>query len=186
MLGPANAEYIIHEISNDDGYAWFAAVVDFATPIDGHGLPAGNDQLVATLVVNALPGAAAPQFSPVPFQDGVDMPPKYNVVSRDGGQAVQPVLVVGGVNLLLAFIRGDANRDGLLDISDVILVLNYLFILGPVPPCEDSADSNNDGNIDLADTIWVLNYLFVGGPAPSLPFPLPGVDPDEDDLGCDA
>ncbi|MFH1335866.1 MAG: M1 family aminopeptidase [Candidatus Zixiibacteriota bacterium] len=64
------------------------------------------------------------------------------------------------------FIRGDANHDGLVDISDVIYLINNLYAYGPDPLPYDSGDLNCNGIIDVADIIYLLNYLFKSGPAP--------------------
>ncbi len=64
-------------------------------------------------------------------------------------------------------IRGDANGDGLIDLTDAICLLNYLF-KGDSPPVPLAAgDANCDGTVDLADVVYLLNYLFKGGPPPS-------------------
>lgn len=72
------------------------------------------------------------------------------------------------------FIRGDANADTTLDLSDVILILMYLFDTGVEPVVLDACDANSDTNIDLADAIYLLTYLFGDGPPPAHPFPEPG------------
>jgi hypothetical protein len=61
------------------------------------------------------------------------------------------------------FIRGDANADGEINITDGIFVLNYLFLGGTTPPCTEAAEINDDGEINITDGIFVLNYLFLGG-----------------------
>ena len=108
----------------------------------------------------------------------------------------------GGFSLTLAstdetdvFSRGDGNGDGSLELTDGIIVLNYLFTGGDAPGCMEAADSDNDGQISLTDAVLILSYLFQGGNAPALPGP-PGVNtgcgPDTDvpgspgDLGCDS
>jgi hypothetical protein len=65
-----------------------------------------------------------------------------------------------------AFIRGDATRDGVIDISDVVYLLNYLFVGGPAPVPLAAGDANSDGIVDASDIVYLLNYLFVGGPPP--------------------
>lgn len=83
-----------------------------------------------------------------------------------------------------SFIRGDASQDGVLDLADAIVALDFLFQEGPLA-CEDAADSNDDGMLNIADPIYLLGYQFSGGPAPLAPFPDPGPDPtDTDGLGC--
>jgi serine protease AprX len=67
----------------------------------------------------------------------------------------------------LPYIRGDANGDGVIDISDVVYLINYLFIHGPAPiPVLDAGDATCDGVVDASDVVYVINYLFVNGPAP--------------------
>jgi len=66
------------------------------------------------------------------------------------------------------FLRGDANGDGVIDISDVVYLINYLFIHGPGPvPTLDAGDATCDGVVDASDVVYLINYLFVNGPPPS-------------------
>ena len=48
----------------------------------------------------------------------------------------------------IAFVRGDANVDGTVDISDPVFTLVFLFS-GAVPgiPCQDAADANGDAGV---------------------------------------
>lgn len=83
------------------------------------------------------------------------------------------------------FIRGDANFDGRVDLSDSIFLNNYLFKGGSSPGCNDAADVNDDGKVDISDGIYLNNYLFLGtGSPPPEPYPGAGVDPTIDELGC--
>ncbi|MCA8960665.1 MAG: hypothetical protein KDC38_09140 [Planctomycetes bacterium] len=85
------------------------------------------------------------------------------------------------------FVRGDANQDGVVDISDAVTVLAQLFIAGTSPPeCASTVDANDDGASDVSDVVFLLNQLFVPGALP-LPPPHPdcGVDPTPDVLDCD-
>jgi hypothetical protein len=85
------------------------------------------------------------------------------------------------------FLRGDANVDGALGMSDAIFLLHSLFGgQGFEIACRDAADSNDDGRVDISDPIYVLTFLFLGGPAPPQPFPEPGIDPTDDGLTCDS
>jgi hypothetical protein len=64
------------------------------------------------------------------------------------------------------YIHGDANGDGVIDISDVVYLLNYLFVGGPAPVPLAAGDATCDGVVDAADVVHLLNYLFVNGPPP--------------------
>ncbi len=86
------------------------------------------------------------------------------------------------------FIRGDANGDGHLDISDVIYTLLFLFRgdrLREPPSCLDALDANDDGRVNISDPTYLLNTLFRGGDPPPYPGPpIPGIDPTPDNLAC--
>jgi len=68
---------------------------------------------------------------------------------------------------LYSFLRGDANGDGVITITDAIYLLNYLFRDGPAPDPMAAGDTNCDDSIIIGDAIYLLNYLFRSGPAPS-------------------
>lgn len=82
------------------------------------------------------------------------------------------------------FVRGEANEDLRIDLSDAVFVLEYLFLGGKTPPCADAADVNDSGAVDLSDAVYLLSYLFLGGPPPPPPFGEPGTDRSEDELNC--
>jgi hypothetical protein len=64
------------------------------------------------------------------------------------------------------FLAGDANADRTVDASDLVYLVNYLFVKGPAPIHFEAGDVNLDGVIDAGDLIYLLNYLFIHGPAP--------------------
>ncbi len=68
-------------------------------------------------------------------------------------------------------LRGDANNNGAVNMSDASYINNYLFSGGPAPPCMNQADVNNSGGVDVSDSVYLLNWLFNGGPEPPSPGP---------------
>ena len=88
------------------------------------------------------------------------------------------------------FTRGDANADGIADLSDGLCILLHLFAgSGPCsePACLDALDSDDDGDIAIADAVYLLAHLFQGSPSPPPPRgPACGPDPTADALGCAA
>ena len=86
-----------------------------------------------------------------------------------------------------AFVRGDGNADGGVNLGDAMFVLNALFTNGASEPtCLDAGDANDDGDLDASDAVYVLLHLFGGGPPPPPPgTPCGGSDPTTDDpLDC--
>jgi Dockerin type I domain len=61
---------------------------------------------------------------------------------------------------------GETNGDGILDISDAMWLLNYIFIHGDPPIPLESAEINCDGDINISDVVWLVNYIFIEGPQP--------------------
>jgi hypothetical protein len=93
----------------------------------------------------------------------------------------------------VAFNRGDTNDDGLINLTDGVRLLNFLFLGGPDTTCKETQDVNNDKTINITDGVAVFNFLFLGGNAPADPGPVTqprscGLDPDppgsDGDLGC--
>jgi dockerin type I repeat protein/cohesin domain-containing protein len=85
----------------------------------------------------------------------------------------------------LPFIRGDVNRDGVVSISDVATLSDFLFKGGPWLPCWSAADTNDDGKISSPDMFFILFALFqTGGPVFPEPFPLGAVDDKPGSLAC--
>jgi len=100
------------------------------------------------------------------------------------GTETTTVFVVFGPFGGVEFVRGDANRDGLLNVADAVFTLSFLFTGGLGPECEDACDSDDGGTIELTDAVYFLLHLFLGGPPPPMPFPEAGRDPSDDVLGC--
>ena len=76
-----------------------------------------------------------------------------------------------------SFIRCDCNGSGEVDLSDMIAMLNHLFLGKPPCVCDESGDCNDDDQRDLSDPVSGLNFFFLGHTEPPHPYPDPGTDP---------
>ncbi len=86
-------------------------------------------------------------------------PRTIRVVARDvEGFASAPVTLTVDVYPL----RGDANLDGVLDVSDAVTVLAYLFTGGVMEAPAVVVDGNCDGRLDVSDGVAILQHLFGG------------------------
>ncbi|MEK6705896.1 MAG: PKD domain-containing protein, partial [Bdellovibrionota bacterium] len=71
------------------------------------------------------------------------------VADEFGAFAIDDVIItVTGTSQGAQFIRGDANRDGNLDIADPIKILSYLFASDEAT-CLDACDVNDSGQVDI-------------------------------------
>ena len=84
----------------------------------------------------------------------------------------------------VAFVRGDCDSDGNVDLTDGIAGLLELFSGGPPAECPDACDTNDDERRNITDAIALLSFLFLGADAPPAPYPDPGPDLAGDTLGC--
>ncbi|MCA8962242.1 MAG: hypothetical protein KDC38_17075, partial [Planctomycetes bacterium] len=82
------------------------------------------------------------------------------------------------------FIRGDANGDGSIEISDAVALLSHIF-LGVDAPCVAALDIDDDDRVVITDAAVLISYLVTGGSPPAPPFPGCGVDPSGGRLTCD-
>jgi virginiamycin B lyase len=103
-------------------------------------------------------------------------------------QALAVVLVIWSPSPSLraqeAFIRGDANGDGFLDVSDPVFLLLHLFASGAPPGCASAADANADGRLEVTDALNLLQHLFSGAAPPAAPYPTCGLEAPPMGLGC--
>ena len=76
-----------------------------------------------------------------------------------------------------AFIRGDTDINGFIEITDPVRTLRFLFLGGLELDCLDGADADDNGVLELTDGIYTLNFLFSGGRPPLPPFADCGFDP---------
>ena len=57
-------------------------------------------------------------------------------------------------------LRGDVNQDGVVDIADAVMLVNYVVgkYTGPALSM-DASDANRDGQIDIADAVRIVNLV---------------------------
>jgi hypothetical protein len=92
------------------------------------------------------------------------------------------------------FVRGDADSSASINLTDGIVILNFLFTGGRAPACMDAADTDDSGQrLNLTDAVGIFSWLFQGGRPPATPSPNAptylaascGADPTPDDgLDC--
>jgi serine protease AprX len=64
------------------------------------------------------------------------------------------------------YLTGDVTGDELINVSDVIFLVNYLYKEGPAPSPALLGDVNCDDEVDVGDVIYLVNYLYQGGTQP--------------------
>jgi len=94
--------------------------------------------------------------------------PLYFIEEEEATQVLHKALEDLGIEpISVEFLCGDINNDGLINLTDVIHLANFI-LKGGEPPSSPicRANANGDHTIDLLDVIFLANYLFKGGPEP--------------------
>ncbi|HVR75847.1 MAG TPA: PKD domain-containing protein [Planctomycetota bacterium] len=156
--------------------------------IEDQFLPAGQNQLILNAVFNVSPKAPQGARTEVNLINNRAISRIFNIFTVDGFTKL-PALTGSTVEVIFidppfprVFLRGDADGDRALSITDAVRILAYLFSGGAAPPCLDAADVTDRGRVDVSSAISLLNFLFLGGVPPMVPFPTPGLDPTEDSM----
>ena len=61
---------------------------------------------------------------------------------------------------------GDADDSGVVTVSDVVFLINYIFSGGPAPAYLSAADAGCSGTANVSDVVYLVNFIFIGGPIP--------------------
>ena len=87
------------------------------------------------------------------------------------------------------FVRGDANCDSNVNLSDATTIWQWWQQSVPQGcDCQSAMDVNDDGSVNGADISYLTNYLFSSGPEIPAPFPncgtVSGANCNEATGGC--
>jgi uncharacterized protein (TIGR02145 family) len=70
-------------------------------------------------------------------------------------------------NVTYAFICGDLNGDGKINLLDISYIIFALYRGGPQPNPRERGDVNNDSKFNLLDVSYIINFLYRQGSAPN-------------------
>jgi len=135
-------------------------------------LPASGTEPIATIEIRSpFPEVDVTETRAVRYVDGL----------QGAGQPVENIITHVNIGVLprkrayeVALlgidenaVTYDCNVDGRVNIADVQCLLNWLFLGGGAPGCQDAMNFNGDARLNIADGIAGLNYLFLGGMPPA-------------------
>ncbi|MDH3892204.1 MAG: alkaline phosphatase D family protein [candidate division Zixibacteria bacterium] len=90
--------------------------------------------------------------------------PIYDTVSHDysvSGQFVDGAeFSIKGKVTLIGHVRGDLNQDGQVDISDLILMISFMFQSGPPPSNMHLADLDDSTVVAIEDLVALIELIF--------------------------
>lgn len=173
----------IKEVTTLSGYAQGEIISGRVDSLPPRSTPEENiDTPAPTVPTPATPTLVQPAPQPAPSPSPASSPrssPSPTVTSTPV-PATTPVPVTAGNR---AFLRGDANADGVVDQSDSVAITDFINAARPLI-CKDSADVNDDGSVNIFDAAYLQRWLFLGGPEPKSPYPQRGSDLTQDRIDC--
>jgi hypothetical protein len=66
----------------------------------------------------------------------------------------------------LPVVKGDLNLDGVLNLTDIVLAINLVFLGEPISAAPAAGDFNCDGLLTGVDVVILLRMFYLGVPAP--------------------
>lgn len=102
----------------------------------------------------------------IPHDSSVSFPVAFLVSSNSGAEF--PSLINSLRTLVYSgdYLCGDADGNGLVNISDAVFLISYVFAGGPMPFPQASGDVDCNGIITISDIVFLINYIFAGGSTP--------------------
>ncbi|MEM7232765.1 MAG: dockerin type I repeat-containing protein [Planctomycetota bacterium] len=160
-------------------------VTSFVLPFTGPGLPLGEQNVVILAeysVRNNFHGST--HLRPTSGLGPMDAPRTDLALVSNGREYrprfVRPAELRGVLPEAPFFHRGDTNDSGNADISDAILLLEYIFASEKAPRCLYTADVDASGDVNITDAVALLHALFLGVGPPLIC----EVDPTPRDAEC--
>lgn len=112
-----------------------------------------EDTYANSLLGDPFPGSqGVTQLTDYWAKDGTINKPIYNIV-QNADYSI-------GFNFM--YLRGDANGDGKVSMSDATSITNYILGTPDASFNELAADANEDGTIGMSDVMFIVNYILDG------------------------
>lgn len=64
------------------------------------------------------------------------------------------------------YVPGDADGNHMVNISDAVFLIRYIFGGGPEPDPYVGGDADCNGMVNISDAIYLIAHIFGGSPAP--------------------
>jgi hypothetical protein len=114
---------------------------------------------------------------PVDFCETLGEPPVAKIIVVVGHEVIPTTAGSSVIFAGLEFLRSDINNDRVVDTTDSIVLLEWLFLGRAAPPCMEAADMNGSRAVNIADPIYSLTHVLIGGDPPPAPYPDCGAAP---------
>jgi hypothetical protein len=91
---------------------------------------------------------------------------EYVVISENGSGMLGQHSQVAMSEESQSFLCGDTDGNGIMNMSDAVYIIAYIFGGGPAPEPLLSGDVDCNAMVNMSDVVYILSFIFAGGPAP--------------------
>lgn len=88
------------------------------------------------------------------------------IYSNDPDVSDNPLLISAKLTVLPPYQCGDATSDNMVNVTDVVYLIDYIFAGGPPPVPVQRGDVNCDSIVNISDVTYLISFVFGGGTAP--------------------
>ncbi|MBK7092016.1 MAG: S8 family serine peptidase [bacterium] len=128
------------------------------------------------LYLSSLGGSVAPGtadtidllFSSADLDTGI-YKSKINIYNNDPVPGNNPLVVPAKLTVTPPpppYTCGDCDNSTVVNISDAVYLIAFVFSGGPAPNPLMSADADCSGGVSISDAVYLIAYVFSGGPSP--------------------
>lgn len=106
------------------------------------------------------------------YFDALEMPDttcagSMTITSNDPAHPTLAVPVT--MNVGVTYMPGDADNNQIVNISDAVYIIQYVFSGGPAPNPLEAGDADCNAIVNISDVVYLISYIFSGGPDPCQP-----------------
>ena len=102
--------------------------------------------------------------------DSLFVPPATDfILTASNGQSIIPDFYCDSIPILIPDPPrqcGDMNCDYNIDITDIMIIIEYVFIGGHIDYYALNDDINCDGRLNVSDAVWIINFVLLNGNEP--------------------
>ncbi len=162
VLGSVWTNQIIDAEQNSLGFGWYDSGGDWQVNPRG---------LIGTLyfrVSPSLPGGSMVDIDSTFIAPAIYFEMITVVSGYVHGVRPAPFADAEGANFVFAdaFLCGDADGNAIVNISDAVFLVGYIFGGGSAPEPLLAADADCNSIVNISDAVYLIAYIFGGGPVP--------------------
>lgn len=145
-------------------YQWTAVSREAMGAPVSYQLQVSTDSTFATVAINVSNLTANTYTNSTPLTGGKTY--YCRVKATDAATNTSGFTLPQRFHTKKAFLCGDADGNGTVNVSDVVYLIAFVFAGGPAPNPLAAGDVDCSGILNVSDVVYLISYVFAGGAVP--------------------